>query len=82
MQTAARGGCAFVRPLMLGEEVVELEEVGWLPSCGISAFSIACSGMRKPEQIWADRSVRPGSPMSHDGLPSGTQEACEGWGGG
>ena len=42
MQKEARGGCAFVRPLMLGGEVVELEEVGWLPSCGISAFSIAC----------------------------------------
>ena len=41
MQTAARGGCAFVMPLVLCEEVVELE-VGWLPSCGISAFSIAC----------------------------------------
>ena len=42
MQTATRGGCAFVMPLVLCEEVVELEEVGWLPSCGISAFSIAC----------------------------------------
>ena len=42
MQTAARGGCASVRPLVLGGEVVELEEVGWPPSCGIGAFSIAC----------------------------------------
>ena len=42
MQKEAWGGCASVRPLVLGGEVVELEEVGWPPSCGISAFSIAC----------------------------------------
>ena len=42
IQKAARGGRASVRPLVLGGEVVELEEVGWPPSCGISAFSIAC----------------------------------------
>ena len=42
IQKAAWGGCASVRPLVICGEVVELEEVGWPPSCGISAFSIAC----------------------------------------
>ena len=42
MQTAARGGCASVRPLVLGGVLVELEKAGWPSSCGISAFSIAC----------------------------------------
>ena len=42
IQKAAWGGYASVRPLVLGGEVVELEEVGWPPSCGIGAFSIAC----------------------------------------
>ena len=35
-------------------------------------------GMTKLEYTWANRGVRPSSPMSHIGLPSGTHVACEG----